>query len=142
MKKSNQKVVMSIDTTPAAAWEVIGAVNGVDQWMAPMITSCRVDGDKRYCGTEGGEFEEDIISVDHENRVFKYGIPKQHMIPVENILGTMKVHKGADNKALVEWSWTFDVLEGKETEAKEILNHAGQVGLKGIEQLLMAKSAA
>ena len=108
---------------------------GLDQWMAPMITSCRVDGDKRICGTEGGEFEEDIIKVDHENRVLKYGIPQQHMIPVENILGTMKVHESTDNKAIVEWHWTFDVLEEKEAEAKEMFAHAGAVGLKGIELL-------
>lgn len=91
MKKSDQKVVLSLDTTPETAWEIIGAVSGVDQWMAPMITSCRIDGDKRYCGTEEGEFEEDIIRVDHENRIFKYGIPKQHLIPVENSLGSTKV---------------------------------------------------
>ena len=132
--------MLSIDTTPAAAWEIIGAVSGVDQWMAPMITSCRVEGDKRICGTEGGEFEEDIIKVDHENRVFQYGIPEQHMIPVENILGTMKVHESVDNQAIVEWFWTFDVQEAQEAEAKEMLAHAGQVGLKGIEQLSLAKS--
>ena len=142
MKKSNQKVVLSLNTSPQAAWEIIGAVSGVEQWLAPMITSCRVEGNKRYCGTEGGEFEEDIISVDHENRTFKYGIPKQHMMPVENIFGTMKVLEGTDSQAIVEWSWAFDVAEEKEQEAKEMLAHAGQVGLKGIEQLSLAKSAA
>lgn len=134
--------MLSLATTPEAVWEIFGAVDGVEQWMAPMITSCRIEGYKRICETEGGEFEEDIISVDHENRVFRYGIPKQHMMPVENILASMKVFKGADNQAIVGWSWSFDVLEEKEAEAKEMLAHTGQVGLKGIEQLSLAKSAA
>ena len=136
MKRSEQKVVLSIDVTPEAAWKVIGAVSGVDKWLAPVITTCRVEGDKRYCGTEGGEFEEDILEVNHEKRILRYAIPQQHMMPVENILGSMKVISGNDQKAIIEWHWTFDVEEENEAQAKEMLSGTGTMGIQGIEQYI------
>ena len=138
MKKSEQKISEKINVSPEAAWEVIGGVSGVDNWLAPMITSCRVEGDKRICGTEGGEFEEDILLVDHENHVFKYAIPKQHMMPVENIEGTMRVLAAEDNQAVVEWHWTFEVLEENENQVKEMFAGIGTQGIKGIESYISA----
>ena len=138
MKRSEQKISEKINVSPEAAWEVIGAVNGVDNWLAPMITSCRVEGEKRICGTEEGEFEEDILLVDHENYVFKYAIPKQHLMPVENIEGTIRVLGSEDNQAVVEWHWTFDVLEDNEAQAKEMLAGIGAHGIKGIESYISA----
>ena len=139
MIKSEQKVTIEINAAPEAAWEIIGAVTGVDQWLAPMITSCRVEGQKRYCGTEGGEFEEDILKIDHENRTFKYGIPQQHLMPAENIIGTMKVLEGHDNNAIIEWHWNFDVAAENELAVKEGLAGAGEMGIRGIEQLLQVE---
>ena len=139
MKKSEQKVTLEINAAPEATWAIIGAATGVDQWLAPMITSCRVEGNKRYCGTETGEFEEDILKIDHENRVFKYAIPQQHLMPVENIVGTMQVLDAANNNAIVQWHWTFDVAEENEASAQEMLAGAGQMGIKGIEQLLQVQ---
>ncbi|MBV6442617.1 MAG: SRPBCC family protein [Haliscomenobacteraceae bacterium CHB4] len=135
MKKSNQKISVTIDVSSEAAWGVIGAVDGVDKWLAP-IQACRLEGNKRYCTTEGGEFSEDILKVDHENRVLSYGIPVQHMIPVKNILGYMQVHDSANGQATVEWSWDFDVEEAREAEAKETLAMVGNIGITGIEALL------
>jgi len=135
MKKSNQKVSVTIDVSPEAAWEVIGAVDGVDKWLTP-IQACQLEGNKRYCTTEGGEFSEDILQVDHENRVLSYGIPVQHMIPVENILGQMQVRDAANGQATVKWSWDFDVEEAREEEAKEMLAMVGSIGITGIEAML------
>ena len=140
MKKSEQKVAIEINATPAEAWEIIGAVSGVDQWFPQMITSCRVEGNKRICGTEGGEFMEDILKIDHENREFKYGIPQQHLMPVENIIGTMKVE--GTEKATIHWHWAFDVEEANEEQAKEMLAGAGQMGISGIENLIRSQVPA
>ncbi len=136
MKKSQQTVTQIIDVSPDAAWKVIGAVDGVDKWLAPMITSCRIDGNKRICGTESGEFIEGIEKVDHASRVFQYSIPEQHMMPVKNILGTMKVHETEDGKASIEWSWLFEVEESAEQQAKEMFAGAGTMGISGIERLI------
>ncbi len=135
MKNSNHSIALTLDVSPEEAWKIIGAVKGVDQWLAP-ITACRVEGDKRYCTTEGGEFSEDILKVDHNNKIFQYGIPSQNMIPVQNILGEMKVLDADGGRATVEWSWAFEVAEENETQAKETLSMVGNMGLKGIESLI------
>ena len=140
MKNSQFKIEKTLNVSPASAWEIIGAVKGVDQWLAP-ITACRVEGDKRYCTTEAGEFSEDIIKVDHDNREFHYGIPAQNLIPVQNIIGAMKVREAAEGKALVEWSWKFEVEDENEATAKEAFAMTGDMGLQGIEGLILSRVA-
>lgn len=138
MKQSNQKVSFEINVTPDEAWKVIGAVNGVDKWLAP-IEACRVEGEKRYCTADGNEFEENILSIDNEHRELRYSIPKQQMMPVENILGSMKVNSSPNNNAIVDWQWQFDVEEDNEKTAKEMLAGVGEMGIKGLESFIQSK---
>jgi len=139
MKKSKQSIAVTLHVSAEATWKVIGGIEGVDQWLAP-ITDCRVEGSKRICTTEDGSFIEDILKIDHENRLLKYAIPKQHMMPVENIIGHMQVKEDGGN-ARVEWSWEFDVEESRESEAKEMLAMVGNMGLNGIQSLIQNKQA-
>ena len=134
MKKSDHKISVTIDVTPSEVWQIIGAVSGVDKWLAP-IQACRVEGDKRFCTTEEGEFSEDILKVDHQNRVLEYRIPSQNMLPVENIQGRMHV-QDSQGKATVEWAWEFEVEETNEASAKEMLSMVGSMGISGIESLI------
>lgn len=135
MKKSEQKVSVKINVTPEKVWEVVSAVKGVDKWLAP-IEACRLDGDKRYCTAGGKEFAEDILKVDHDKRELHYAIPQQHLIPVQNIFGIMKVRESENNQSVVDWQWTFDVEEDQEEAAKEIFTGLGQMGIEGIENYL------
>lgn len=139
MKKSNEKITVEINASAEKAWKVIGAVDGVDKWFAPIL-SCRVEGKKRICSTEAGEFTENIEKVDHQNRIFQYAIPEQNMIPVKNIFGTMKVNDLGNEKSSVEWSATFDVEENKEMEAKEMFKGAWTMGIQGIEKHINSKN--
>ena len=141
MKKSEVKVSVEIGSAVSDVWDVIGAVTGVENWFAPMITGSRMEGDKRVCSTESGEFEEDIFEVNHDTRTFRYGIPKQHMMPVENILGTMHVRKGATGGSIVDWHWTFDVEPENEQQAREMLSQAGSMGINGIDALIKKQAA-
>jgi len=136
MKKSIQRISKSVNVSPAEAWEVIGAVGGVDKWFAPVITACRVEGDKRFCSTEAGDFMENILEVNHEEKYLRYGIPQQPLMPVSNILGKMTVRKAEDGKTVIDWEWAFDVEDDKEAEAKTMLAEAGQMGISGIEAFI------
>jgi len=123
-EKVEKTVRKTISVSPEAAWNVIGAVGGVDKWFAPLIPSCRVEGDKRYCATEGGLLEENVLEVNHKDRIFRYGIPKQPILPVENNFGTMKVLESDGQKTTIEWTAEFDVLPEKENEAKTMIQEA------------------
>ena len=139
MKKSNHKVSLAIEGSADDAWKIISEVSGVEQWLAP-ITSCRIEGNKRICGTEEGEFEEDILEVNDSSKTLKYAIPKQHLIPIGYVEGTMRVIN--DGNTQIEWSWEFDVEEIKEAEAKEMLTGVGTMGIQGIEALIKKSAAA
>ena len=118
MKKSSQSVTKTISVSPDAAWKVIGGVGDVDKWLAPLVQTCRVEGNKRYLTTEGGLLVEHILEVNNSIRVLRYGIPKQPLIPVDNILGWIKVLDAGKQQSTIEWSAEFDVLPEKETEAR------------------------
>ncbi len=137
MKKSEQTVVKTINVKPNEAWKVIAAVTGVEKWLAPMITNSRVEGDQRICSTETGEFTENIKGVDHDNMVFNYEIPQQHLMPIENIVGQMKVTPAEDDQSTIQWNWKFDVKEENEEEAKNNLAMSGEMGIQGIENLIL-----
>ncbi len=141
MKKSEQRVSIGIPSSATEVWRVISNLTGVEEWFGPMITGSRVEGNKRICSTDGGDFEEDILNVDHENKMFDYGIPQQHMMPVENIIGKIVVRDDAQGGAIVDWHWTFDVSEAQEQQVKEMLAHAGELGINGINTLIQGQPA-
>ena len=141
MKRSEKSITIPINISAEQAWNIIGAVGGVDQWFSAVITSCRIEGDKRICGTADGEFEEDILKVDHENYVFQYAIPRQHLLPVENILGTMQVHRLGENRSQITWNWAFDVDRENEQEVLSAFEGMGQMGIKGIEEYALKQAA-
>lgn len=132
MKRMNHQVELTIQANPGAVWQIIGSGQDVDKWLAP-ITSCRVEGNKRYCGTPEGSFEEDIVESNNETMTFRYLIPKQHMMPVENIEGTMKVLPVDEEKTNVRWHWSFDIEESNIEAVKTGLSQIGKMGIKGIE---------
>ncbi len=71
--------------------------------------------------------------------MFRYGIPQQKLIPVDNILGTIRVLESTSGKSTIEWSATFDVLPEKEAEAKEMFKGAWTMGIHGLEKYINSK---
>ncbi|WP_400079836.1 SRPBCC family protein [Winogradskyella sp. R77965] len=132
MKKSSHSIEVQINANPDTVWEIIGSGKDVDKWLTP-ITSCKVEGDKRYCATVEGSFEEDILEVDHINKKFTYFIPKQHILPVKDIEGNMEVKPINENSASVLWSWNYLVEDTDDQKVREALNGLGEMGIKGIE---------
>lgn len=134
MKRISHKVEMAINANPKAVWKIIGSGKDVDKWLEP-ITSCRVEGDKRYCGTTEGSFAEDILESNDSTMTFRYFIPQQHMLPVENIEGKMQVNAINEERANVSWSWSFDIEESNIEAVQTGLSQIGEMGIKGIETL-------
>lgn len=135
MKQASHKVQVTINAHPEAVWKLISSAKDVDKWLAP-ITSCRVEGNKRYCTTANGGFEEDILDVDHDTWTFSYAIHEQNMLPVSHIKGAMHVKSIRPEITIVTWSWVYQVAEADEIGAKEGLTTVGTMGIKGIESLV------
>ncbi|MEO1029936.1 MAG: SRPBCC family protein [Bacteroidota bacterium] len=132
MKKSSHSVEIQINANPEMVWDIVGSGKDVDKWMAP-ITSCKVEGQKRYCATADGSFEEDILEVDQVNKRFSYLIPTQHLLPIKDIHGTMQVKSVDADTAIINWSWEYLVEDTDDQKVREALNGLGEMGIKGIE---------
>ncbi len=117
-------------------WENISKATGLNNWL-PVITACRLDGNKRVCSTEQGDMDETILTIDNEQKLFQYSIDKQPLLPIENIIGTMKL---TEMNGKTELSWNLDFTIQDETmlpmvtQAIQGMYEAGAHGLESISQ--------
>lgn len=138
MKQLVVKLSLPVDVTPEQAWNLIGAVDGVDKWFNSMIKSCRVEGNKRYCETKDGVLlKEDILQVDHQSRTFRFAIPEQDLLPAQNIVEVMQVKEGGSGKAIIECTATFEATEDKAEIAKESFRNLWSMAFKELEEYVL-----
>ena len=132
--KQTVSTVHVLDASAERVWENISKGTGVDEWL-PVITTCRLDGNKRICSTEQGDMNETILKVDHENRVFQYAIDKQPLLPIEDVVGTMQVID-ADGKTKLHWSLIFTLGNDASFDAvKQAIENLYTAGANGLERL-------
>ena len=131
MKKFIQ-TVNTIEAPVDAVWAQIRTGENVDTWL-PIITSCRVEGNKRYCTTEDGALDETILKSDDQEKVFQYAIGEQNLFPVTGIKGTMRLREVDEQTTNLFWDLEFDLqdenLFGDIKEGIEGLYTAGALGL-------------
>ncbi|MEM8527883.1 MAG: SRPBCC family protein, partial [Bacteroidota bacterium] len=109
-----------------------------DKWL-PVITTCQLEGEgegaKRICTTAQGNMLETILEVDAEQRVFKYSIDEQPLLPIENIIGTMQVLQKDEETELL-WQLEFTLPDESSfpmvKQAIEGLYAAGANGLAAL----------
>lgn len=143
MTQQEVSITHSIKVSPEQAWEVIGSVGGVDKWFGSMIKSCRIEGKKRICETaDGMVLNEDILEIDHENRIFRFGIPSQEMLPVENIVESMQVGKNEQGDASITWSASFDATAENAQVASEAFSNLWVMGLNEMETYILKTKQA
>ncbi len=117
--KKTIKTTNFVDAPLDKVWSKVGPGTHMDKWM-PIVTTCTVDGDKRVCGThESGTLYETILQSDDKKKVFQYRIDKQEMLPVTNIIGTMKLSE-KDGGTQLDWDLEFDISEEHEAAFPEI----------------------
>lgn len=117
-------------------WANISKAIGVNEWL-PVITACKLDGDKRVCSTEQGDMNETILKVDNENKLFQYAIDSQPLLPIGNIIGTMQVFE-LNGKTQLNWDLNFTIQDEAMLpmvkQAVEGMYAAGANGLENISQ--------
>ena len=105
--------------------------------MASNHNACSLEGDKRICTTAQGDLKETILTIEDEDRIFKYAIDEQPLLPVQNVVGTMKVLSKNEGTELV---WNMDFVMDDESrfpmlkKVVEDLYRAGASGLETISQ--------
>lgn len=90
-----------IECTPDKAWELIGDPARLHEWFP--ITSCRVEGNKRWITQANGvTMEEDIITVDNALMRFQYSIVNNPMITEH--MGTVDVFDDGHGHCIAMYS--------------------------------------
>lgn len=125
-------------TAPAnTVWDIIRAGGDVDLWFAP-VTSCRLEGQgvgaRRTCTINGRELTECIETIDESSRLFQYRIIKQDLMPIRNILGTMRVTSTGPADCDVLWFANFELDDESGwpaiREGMEVMYRTGIAGLQ------------
>lgn len=135
MKKTIE-TTHSLNANSEKVWKTISKASGVNEWL-PIITSCSLEGNKRICTTEQGDLKETILKIDNDNKVFKYAIDEQPLLPIQNVVGTMQVISNENGTELI-WNMDFDIEDENQLpmvkQAVEGLYQAGANGLENISQ--------
>lgn len=134
--KQTIETVHSIDAPANKVWENISKATGVNNWL-PVVTACRLDGNKRVCTTEQGDMDETILKIDADQKLFQYSIDKQPLLPIENIIGTMKI-SDEEGKTVLIWNLDYTIQDetmlAMVTQAIKEMYEAGAKGLETISQ--------
>ncbi len=132
-----KKTISTLHTINAPSnkvWANISKATGVNEWL-PVITACHLDGNKRVCTTEQGEMKETILKVDNGNQEFQYAIDSQPLLPIDNVVGTMKVvEDGAQTQ--LQWNLEFTIQDESLLEmVEQAIEGMYAAGAKGLETL-------
>ncbi len=135
-------VTKEVSADPDTVWAILEKGSGVHEWFDGVITSCRLEGEgegsSRFCTMmNGADLEERILTIDSDNRVFRYAIDK-HPLPAKNVVATTKVNATTEG-AKIEWSAQFNV--DSEEEAAVTKQTLEGLYTQGIDSLAKAASA-
>lgn len=108
------RVTQNVAATADAAWNILKTGGNLHKWI-PFIATCELEGEgagaKRTCTTPDGKvLKETIRLVDSANRIFKYSIDEQDMMPLKNYVGTVSV-RTANGGTEINWVAEFDLLD-------------------------------
>ena len=118
--------------TAEAVWQLLRDGSGVDAWL-PIVTACRIDGDKRVCEVEGGQLDETILRSDDATRTFVYRIDAQPLFPATDITGTMRVEPAGPNACTLHWGVDLTLLDPEAWE--QVRAGTEQLYAAGAQQL-------
>ncbi len=129
-------VTQRVSSAPEQIWNILRTGTDLEKWI-PIMASCKLEGQgagaKRICTTTDGKMlKETILLIDDSNRIFKYRIDEQDMMPLKNYVGTVTVLE-RNGHTDVNWSTEFD-LTVEEAEA-EVRNGLGELFKMAIASL-------
>jgi carbon monoxide dehydrogenase subunit G len=115
-------------------WANISKATGVNEWL-PVITACRLDGNKRVCSTEQGDMNETILKIDNDQKIFQYAIDEQPLLPIADIIGNMQVLE-QDNNTKLNWNLEFTLQDETMYETvKQAVEGMYAAGANGLEKI-------
>ena len=135
----NLKVKKNVMASPDKVWGILRTGTGLDKWL-PVIATCKLEGQgagaKRICTTPDGKtLKETILLIDDENKIFKYRIDEQDMLPTKNYVGTVSVIESM-GKTEVRWEAEFEMtMEEAYPQVEEALTGLLNMAISGLDKV-------
>lgn len=112
---------VTIDSTPATVWKLVGNFNALDVWH-PAVSKSELNGAGTKVGTrrlltlaDGNKtMIEQLTTYNAAKTSYSYTIVRSPL-PVANYSGSITLNATPDGKTLVKWTSTFDAPEGSDT---------------------------
>ena len=132
MKTVTIEVRKTIAVPPEMLWATIARGTGVHDWFA-VITSCRVEGNQRFCTMEGGgALQETLLGTDNATRTFRYSVDK-HPLPWGPVQCVMQVMEAGMGKSEIVWQARLDCASDIEAQARQMLTGLYGQGIDALE---------
>lgn len=114
---------VTIDSTPATVWKLVGNFNALDVWN-PAVSNSQINGPGTKVGTRrtltlaGGKAPviEQLTAYDAAKTSYSYTIVSGPL-PVANYKSTISLNATADGKTLMKWTSTFEPAGGADSAA-------------------------
>ncbi len=126
---------VTIDSTPATVWKLVGNFNALDVWH-PAVSKSELNGAGTKVGTrrlltlaDGKQtIIEQLTAYDAAKTSYSYTIVRSPL-PVANYSGSITLNATPEGKTLLKWTSTFDAPEGGDsanaTQAVEAICDSG-----------------
>lgn len=119
------------DVSGTEMWERIGDPADIYQWHpAIQATEMKDDGKTRIDTLpDGGRVSETILEQGARHHTYRID---ESPLPVENLIGTIRVRDEEDAACVVQWDATFDAAGISDAEATELVRGIFQAGLDAL----------
>ncbi len=132
------KVNMTTEMNIAAdeIWKLIGGFNSLPDWHPQIANSVLKEAGKirELTLVGGGKIIEKLDEQDATQHFYSYTII-QSPLPIANYRATIKLIEQASGNTTVQWSSEFDVDEGSEQDAVNIIKGIYQAGFDHLKKL-------
>lgn len=113
---------VTLDSTPATVWKLVGNFNALDVWH-PAVSKSELNGAGTKVGTRRlltladnstQTIIEQLTAYDAKKTSYSFTIVRGPL-PVVNYSSTISLNATPDGKTLLKWTSTFDAIEGADT---------------------------
>jgi hypothetical protein len=109
-------------------WERIGDPGTIYEWHPGVEATEMLDGGRKRVDTlvDGGRVSATILEQAERHHTYRVD---ESPLPLDNLVGTLRVRDEGEGACIVEWEATFDPAGIPEDEAVELVRGVFQAGL-------------
>jgi mxaD protein len=112
-------------------WERIGDPGRIYEWHPAVEATEMLDGGRKRVDTlgDGGRVSATILEQAERHHTYRVD---ESPLPLDNLVGTLRVRDEGEGACVVEWEATFDPAGIPEDEAVELVRGIFQAGLDAL----------